>query len=102
LEYTPRHRIRLQPVVNDAAVATRVRRGVAAAWGEDALGPCKRWFASESFSLYLERYPGALGFLGIRNPEYGSGAPHHNEKFDIDESVLPLGVCAEVVFALGE
>ena len=50
------------------------------------------------YDRYLEQYPGALGFLGIRNEEYGSGAAHHNEKFDVDESVLPLGVCAELAF----
>ena len=59
---------------------------------------CDHWYASESYSRYLEQYPGALGFLGIRNDEYGSGAAHHNEKFDVDESVLPLGVCAELAF----
>ena len=50
------------------------------------------------YDRYLEQYPGALGFLGIRNEEYGSGAAHHNENFDVDESVLPLGVCAELAF----
>ena len=52
------------------------------------------------YDRYLEQYPGALGFLGIRNEEYGSGAAHHNEKFDVDENVLPLGVCAELAFLL--
>lgn len=47
-----------------------------------------------------KKYPGALGFLGIRNQDYGSGAPHHNGKFDIDESCLYLGVCTEVGFVL--
>ena len=42
-----------------------------------------------------------LGFLGIRNEELGSGAAHHNSRFDLDESVMPLGVCAEVAFVLG-
>lgn len=52
--------------------------------------------------MYLEKYPGALGFLGIRNEDYGSGAAHHNGKFDIDETSLYLGVCAEVGFVLSK
>ena len=30
----------------------------------------------------------------------GSGAAHHNSRFDVDESALLLGVCAELSFAL--
>ncbi|MGI6108721.1 MAG: hypothetical protein ACOYB8_02590 [Eubacteriaceae bacterium] len=50
--------------------------------------------------MYLDRYPGALGLLGIRNQKLGSGAAHHNGRFDIDESVLALGVCTEVGFIM--
>lgn len=98
IEFAPRNRVNLHPVVNDAAVAERVQAQVAAMCGEQVLGPCGRWYASECYSRYLEKYPGALGFVGIRNQRLGSGAPHHSGKFDIDEAVLPLGVCAEVGF----
>ena len=70
-------------------------------WGENVFCDCDRWYASETFCKYLNRYPGVLGFLGIRNEELGSGAAHHNSRFDLDESVMPLGVCAEVAFVLG-
>ena len=63
---------------------------------------CGKWYASESYSRYLERYPGALGLLGIRNEAVGSGAPHHNGKFDIDENAMKLGVAAELSFILDE
>ena len=65
------------------------------------LGDCERWFASECYSAYLDRYPGALGMLGIRNEALGTGAAHHNEKFDIDESALKLGTLAELAFVFG-
>ncbi|MCD8020295.1 MAG: amidohydrolase [Clostridiales bacterium] len=98
--YESRHCISPDAVVNDANVATRVQKGITAVCGEEVLGDCERWYASETFSFYLKKCPGALGFLGIRNEEYGSGAPHHNGKFDIDESNLYLGVCAEAAFVL--
>ncbi len=40
-----------------------------------------------------------MAFLGIRNPEAGTGAGHHNEYFDVDEKVLKMGVTATVKYA---
>lgn len=101
VEYESRHKISLPPVVNNATIAHQVYDGMTKMCGKAALGECDKWYASESFSLYMEKkYPGALGLLGIRNEALGTGAAHHNGKFDIDESALPLGVCAELVFAL--
>lgn len=39
-----------------------------------------------------------MAHLGINNPEYGSGAPHHNGFFDVDEDVLETGVAATLKF----
>ncbi len=100
VEFAERNKISLLPVVNDAGVAGRVEELTGKICGTDVLGECDRWYASECYSMYLEKYPGALGFLGIRNEDYGSGAAHHNGKFDIDETSLYLGVCAEVGFVL--
>ncbi len=102
VRYGDQHRISLDPVVNDPGVTARVRTAVAGMMGAEALGECGRWYASESYCRYLERWPGAMGFLGIRNPAAGTGAPHHSPQFDVDESVLLLGVCAQTAFALEE
>lgn len=98
--FTEKDKVLLWPVVNDETVARQVCKAVSEIADESVLSPCDRWFASESFGKYLEKYPGALGFLGIRNEAYGSGAPHHNGKFDVDEDVLSLGMMAEVGFVL--
>ena len=66
--------------------------------GPEILGECSRWYASDCYCRYLERWPGAFGFLGIRNEALGCGAAHHNGRFDLDESSLPLGICAELAF----
>ena len=102
VEFAERNKISLLPVVNDTGVASRVQEMTEKICGADVLAECDRWYASECYSMYLEKYPGALGFLGIRNEEYGSGAAHHNGKFDIDETSLYLGVCAEVGFVLSK
>ena len=100
VDYEPATGVILGPVVNDPAVSGRVGDTLAAVWGQDALSDCGAWYASETFSRYLERWPGALGLLGIQNDVLGSGAPHHSDAFDIDETVLPLGVAAELAFVL--
>ena len=102
IEFTERNKIILFPVVNDERVVQNTQRKIREICGDEVLGDCDRWYASETYSMYLERYPGALGFLGIRNDDFGSGAAHHNGKFDIDESALILGVCTEVAFVLSK
>ena len=47
---------------------------------------------AEDFSYYLEKCPGAMFRLGVRNEEKGLIQPHHNTLFNIDEEVLPFGV----------
>lgn len=100
IEFAERNKISLLPVVNDTDCANRIQSQIADICGREVLADCDKWYASECYSLYLEKYPGALGFLGIKNDHLGSGAAHHNGRFDIDESCFWLGVCAEVGFAL--
>ena len=82
------------PVINDSTVSQRAAGALSLLGYYDALAHSPPWYGAESFSSYLAKYPGALMFLGIKNDNYGSGAPHHNEMFDVDESVLALGVAA--------
>jgi amidohydrolase len=44
----------------------------------------------EDFSYYLQCIPGAIYRLGCRGRELG-GRPLHSPRFDVDESVLPIG-----------
>ena len=46
----------------------------------------------EDFAYYVDRIPGAFFHLGTRNEDKGIIAPLHNEKFNIDEDALPIGV----------
>ena len=56
--------------------------------------------ASESFGRYQQIVPGVFAFLGMQDEALGSGALHHNGKFDVDEKCMPLGVAATVQFAV--
>ncbi len=85
------------PVVNDPRYAQVARKTARELFGDAAVPEeFPLWYASESFSNYCREYPGVLTLLGIRNPAVGSGAEHHNEHFDIDESAMDMGVRATV------
>lgn len=100
IEFAERNKISLYPVINDIKCALDTQKKVKEICGENIHKECSKWYASECYSKYLDKYPGALGFLGIKNIELGTGAEHHNGRFDIDESSFVLGVCAEVGFVL--
>lgn len=89
------------PVMNDPRYATLARETIREIYGTEAVpDEFPLFYASESFSEYCKRYPGVMMLLGIKNPEYGSGAEHHNEKFDVDESVMDIGVKSTVKYVL--
>ena len=100
VEFEPYTKVLMEPVINDQEVVGETAQKLTQMCGPQVLGEHGLWFASETFCKYLNKYPGALGFLGIANPDLGSGAAHHNSRFDVDESALLLGVCAELSFAL--
>ena len=54
----------------------------------------------EDFSYLLEKKPGCLFRLGIRNTEKGIISPVHTDTFDIDEDVLSIGSDLFVKFIL--
>jgi amidohydrolase len=51
-----------------------------------------RTMAAEDFSEYGTRVPSCYFFLGIRDDAAGIVHPHHSPRFNVSESVLPLGV----------
>lgn len=91
---------RMGATVNDAGCAAIAREAMVEAFGPERVVSCPPWFASESFSYYLDRYPGVLAHLGIANPQKGTGALHHNPQFDLDEDCLCMGAQATVQYVL--
>ncbi len=100
VDFLGHHRIAADPVVNDEHLANAVSKSLSEILPEGSLVTGVKWFASESFSLYAKKYPSVLAFVGIANEEVGSGAEHHNGKFDIDEDALQVGVTGAVTFAV--
>ncbi len=100
VEFGERMRVFGGPVLNDVGCAALAARALAARLPEGTVASTPKLYCSESFGRYLRMAPGVMAFLGIRNPAVGSGANLHNEFFDIDESVMKIGVTATVSYAL--
>ncbi|MBD1845242.1 amidohydrolase [Cyanobacteria bacterium FACHB-63] len=81
------------PVINDGAVADRVR-SVAETVVESPLGvvPNCQTMGGEDMSFFLQEVPGCYFFLGSANSQIGLDYPHHHPRFDFDETVLGMGV----------
>jgi amidohydrolase len=85
------------PLLNDARSVELVSRVAAREFGADRVKTVAPSMGGEDFAYYLQRVPGAFAFLGIGdNRPY----PHHNARFDIDETVLPVGVRLMTAVAL--
>jgi amidohydrolase len=55
---------------------------------------------AEDFSFVLQRVPGAMLMLGVKNPSWTDPKPAHTAQFDLDEDALPLGTAAYAAMAL--
>ena len=77
--------------MNDARGAELLKGAVIRAIGPEALTDASPSMASEDFSAYLQRVPGAFFFIGARNEERGIVNPHHHPRFDLDERALDYG-----------
>ncbi|GHV45199.1 N-acyl-L-amino acid amidohydrolase [Synergistales bacterium] len=90
----------LPPVVNDKAITLKMRDIVNDVLGEGYAQELE--FPSsgaEDFARYLQKIPGALFFhSAVLDGERDH--PHHNPRFDIDESVLWTGAAALSAYAL--
>ena len=99
--FGPRTEDASSPVVNSIPHAELAKKVIRSYYGmEAAPDEFPLWYASESFSYYCNAFGGVLALLGIRNPEVGSGAEHHNEHFDIDESAMDMGVKSTLMYVL--
>ena len=79
------------PLINDKKMSDHMKAIAMEVVGESDVMPY-RSMASEDFSEFAKRLPGVFLFLGTGSKEKETHYPHHNPRFNIDESVLPLGV----------
>jgi amidohydrolase len=89
----------LEPVINDDAFSDIARETVREIFPGKLVTGIK-WFAGESFSKYAAIAPTVFALTGTNNAVLGSGAEHHNDKFDVDDDVLQYALGAMVGFTV--
>ena len=87
--------------VNDPEYSAFARKLFAEELGAENIITEEPVMNSETFGGYLKQWPGCYAFFGVHNPEKGTGATNHNEKFDIDEDAIVTAACCYAAFAEG-
>lgn len=77
---------------NDKQVSEALYEIAANVVGKENVSFIDRCTGGEDFALFTQQVPGAMIRLGCRNTGKGVVHPLHASRFDIDESVLPIGV----------
>jgi amidohydrolase len=85
------------PLVNDAASVDLVGHVAAREFGIERIRTIAPVMGGEDFAYYLQHVPGAFVMLGSGDDR---PHPHHNARFDVDETVLPAGVRLMIAVAL--
>ncbi|HEY8680380.1 MAG TPA: M20 family metallopeptidase [Candidatus Dormibacteraeota bacterium] len=86
------------PTVNDEAMAELAGGAIRKLDLNVAAG--SPIMAAEDFSYVLQRVPGAMVQLGVRDPAWAEPKPVHTAQFDLDEEALPLGAAVYAAMAL--
>lgn len=79
------------PLINDEASSAIALSAAEKIMGKEAIQTYPMSTGGEDFGYYIQNKAGCFGFLGTRNVVKGLDAGHHNDSFDIDDSVLWMG-----------
>jgi len=88
------------PCINDPVVSEVAIESITKLYGDGVIGHFEKTMGTEDFAYFSQKVPGIIAFLGGGNKDKNSTYPHHNEKFNIDEEALPIGVSLYAQFAL--
>lgn len=88
------------PTINDPLVTKVASDALTELYGEKMLSEMDKVLGGEDFAYFMERIPGAMVFLGVGNKEKKTDYPLHNERYNLDEDVLPVGAALHAQFAL--
>ena len=96
LEYVKK----VPPTINDPASSELAERVVIDTLGKDKLSKMRKVMPGEDFAWYLQDKPGCFAFIGIQNPDVEATYDHHNNRFNMDDSVLSAASAVYVEYAI--
>ena len=77
--------------INDPRANEILRRSFEGLYPRGRIVETEQVLGGEDFARYLEKVPGAMFRLGIRNPRIRADKPWHSPEFIADEAALPVG-----------
>lgn len=89
----------IPPTTNDKRIYELVRQVSSEIVGEENTRLAPKFTGSEDFAYFLEKVPGTLLLVGMRNEKSGTIYSPHNPYFVIDEDVFPIGAAIHASFA---
>lgn len=78
------------PTINSENTTIHAIEAATKLFGKQSLCSLTKVMGGEDFAMYLEKTPGTIIFLGVKNSNITT-YPFHHEKYNIDESVLYKG-----------
>ena len=87
MEWTPI----VAPVVNTPEMSALASEAAKKVLGPDSLYLYEKTNGGEDFAYFMEKVPGAVAFLGIRNEACGAVWVNHSGHFCVDETALING-----------
>ncbi|KPU45667.1 putative hydrolase YxeP [Oxobacter pfennigii] len=88
------------PTINNVECSKLAASCVEKILSRDAVAETEKTTGGEDFSLFLEKAPGIIAFVGIRNEEKGTCYAHHHENFNMDEDALEIGTALYAQYAV--
>ena len=79
------------PTINDAHMSDVAAAAARKVMGENAPVLSEKTSGGEDFAYFMEKVPGAIALLGIRNEACGATWPQHSGHFCVDETALLKG-----------
>lgn len=88
------------PTVCDPGMAEHLATTARSIVGAESFVESHPQMGAEDFAFVLQKVPGALLWLGVKDPAWAEPRPVHTATFDLDESALPIGSSAMAGVAL--
>lgn len=91
----------LNALKNHPQCVSMAREFLTSLLGPEQVVTCDPLMGSESMAEVHLYYPGVYCLLGTENEALGCGADMHHPQFDLDESVLKVGVASTLAYTFG-
>lgn len=99
-EATLTYEKRVPPTINDESCSALAEQVVIDTLGADKLSKMRKVMPGEDFAWYLQKKPGCFAFIGIQNPDVDAVYDHHNNRFNMDDSVLSAASAVYAEYAI--